>query len=256
MPRSWVAKFSILSRTNSDITKTICIFFSVDNTKERTVFVKSIVLSFGLPRRRRPGFPDFKLLLKRYGVVILFAAVLLTGLALGAFYAQNANSDTLQSLDFLFTTNLDARLDKGALGIFCACFASDFIFLLCVYLLGIAAWGIPFLFMLICFKGFGTGITAGYLCLSHGFSGAGFYLLVLLPGTFLFCVALIRFTANAFAFSGRAFRYSLSKSLPAFTLRQELILFSSRFLSTLAVTFIACLLDTLLWSFFAGTFHF
>ena len=148
---------------------------------------------------------DFKSIIRRHGITLLLAALLLTGLVLGAVYSKSADKNTLRTLDFLFTTNLESRLSQGAFGTFCACFASDFLFLLSVYLLGIAAWGIPFIAVLLCFKGFGTGVTAGWLCVSHGLSGAGFYLLVLLPGTFIFCAVLIGFSARAFAFSKHAF---------------------------------------------------
>ena len=114
--------------------------------------MKGIVLSFGLPRRRRVHLPDIKKVFKRYGVMILFGTLLLTGLALGIICARFADSQTLRSLDFLFTTNLDARLSQSALGTFCACFASDFIFLICIYLLGLTSWGIPFLFLIVCFS--------------------------------------------------------------------------------------------------------
>ena len=218
--------------------------------------MKGLVLSIGLPRKGRFRLPDVRYLVKRYGILLLLAALLLTGLVLGVIYAANADSQTLLSLDFLFTTNLDARLSQSAFGIFCACFASDFLFLFGVYLLGVAAWGIPFLFLTVCFKGFGTGVTAGFLCLSHSLSGAGFYLLVLLPGTFLFCVALVRFCAFAFESSKRIFCISLGKQAVARPLREELLTFSSRFLTALLVTFFASLLDTLLWTLFAGTFQF
>ena len=217
--------------------------------------MKGIVLSLGLPRGRR-RMPDFKMIIRRHGITLIFAALLLAGLVLGAFYSRSADKNTLRSLDFLFTTNLDARLNQGAFGTFCACFASDFIFLLGVYLLGIAAWGIPFIAALLCFKGFGTGVTAGWLCVSHGLSGAGFYLLVLLPGTFVFCAALISFAVKAFAFSKHAFFYSLIRKTPAASLREDLLRFSSRFFSSLGVVSVAALLDTLLWTLFAGTFQF
>lgn len=217
--------------------------------------MKGIVLSLGLPRRRR-RVPDFRMIIKRHGITLMFAALLLTGLVLGAVYSRSADKNTLRSLDFLFTTNLESRLNQNTFGTFCACFASDFIFLLAVYLLGIAAWGIPFIAALLCFKGFGTGVTAGWLCVSHGLSGAGFYLLVLLPGTFIFCAVLIGFAVKAFAFSKHAFFYSLSKQTPVTSLREDLLRFSSRFFSALGVTSIAALADTLLWTLFAGTFQF
>lgn len=223
---------------------------------ERNVVMKGIVLSLGLPRKRRFCLPDLKGIIKRHGVLMVFAALLLAGLALGAAYACSADRQTLRSLDFLFTTNLDSRLGKGAFGTMCACFASDFVFLLSAYLLGAAPWGIPFLPALVCFKGFGTGITAGYLALSHGVSGAGFYLLVLLPGTFLFCAALIVFSVRAFAFSRQTLKRLLSRQPALCSLREALLHYSSRFLSALGVTFAASLLDTLLWTLFAGTFHF
>ena len=194
-------------------------------TAERMFYMKGIVLSLGLPRKKR-RLPDLKTIIRRHGTTLLFAALILIGLVLGAVYSKSADKNTLRSLDFLFTTNLESRLSQGAFGTFCACFASDFIFLLAVYLLGIAAWGIPFIAALLCFKGFGTGVTAGWLCVSHGLSGAGFYLLVLLPGTFIFCAALIGFAVRAFAFSKHAFFYSLSRQTPASSLRDDLLRFS------------------------------
>lgn len=217
--------------------------------------MKGIVLSLGLPRRRF-RLPAVRPLLRRHGVTLLMAALLLTGLVLGASYARCADKQTLFSLDFLFTTNLEARLSKGAVGTFCACFASDFIFLLCAYLWGVAAWGMPLLPALVCFKGFGTGVTAGYLCLSHGLAGAGFYLLVLLPGTFLFCAALIPFSARAFRFSRRVLVHLCGRQMPLTSLKDALLRFSARFLSALGVACVASLADTLLWTLFAGTFQF
>lgn len=218
--------------------------------------MKGIVLSLGLPRKQRFRLPAVRPLLRRHGVTLVMATLLLTGLVLGAAYARFADKQTLHALDFLFTTNLEARLSKGAPGIFCACFASDFIFLLCAYLLGVAAWGMPVVPLLVCFKGFGTGVTAGYLCLSHGLSGAGFYLLVLLPGTCLFCAVLVRFSAVAFRFSRRVFSHTCGKQMPPVSLKDALLRFSARFLSALGIACIASLLDTVLWTLFAGTFQF
>lgn len=218
--------------------------------------MKGIVLSLGLPRRRRLRLPPLRPLLRRHGVALLMAALLLTGLLLGAAYARSADAQTLRSLDFLFTTNLETRLSKGVFGTFCACFASDFLFLFSAYLLGVAAWGIPFLPLLSCFKGFGVGVTAGFLCLSHGLDGAAFYLLVLLPGSFWFSAVLVCFTAEAFRFSRGAFRHTFGKHAPVSSLRDALLRYSARFLSALGAAFAASLLDTLLWTLFAGTFHF
>lgn len=230
--------------------------------------MKGIVFSFGNRGRKsseahpqkkiipRVQLEDFRFYLRRYAVTSVLALLLLGGLALGSVFAAGADADTIRSLDFLFTTNLESRLSQGAIGIFCACFASDFIFLVSVYLFGTAPWGLPFLFSVVFFKGFGTGITAAYLFLTHSLSGLGFYLLVLLPGTFLFCAALIRFSARAFEYSRLAFLGAVSKAPSQHSPRAELMRFSSGFLSALIAVFFAAVLDTLLWSLFAGTFQF
>ena len=88
---------------------------------------------------------DIKYYIKRYGIHILFISMLIVGLACGTVYAMSADKEMLASLDFLFFTNLDARLSQNVINTFCACFASDFIFLFSVFLLGLTPWGIPVL---------------------------------------------------------------------------------------------------------------
>jgi stage II sporulation protein M len=221
--------------------------------------MKSVVFSFKKPEkhtslRRKVSLSDIRYLFKRYGLKIFFVALLLTGLGMGAVYARNADIELLNSLDFLFTTNLDARLNQNAAGTFCACFASDFIFLFTVFLLGFAPWGIPFILLAMFFKGFGTGLTAGYLFVTYSFKGAGFYLLILLPGTFLFCIALITISSFAFEFSTKLFSTILGKNTPTVPMRASTISFSSHFMSALIMTFCAALIDTALWTLFSGAF--
>lgn len=223
--------------------------------------MKGIVFSFNRKKREKKklpqiSLPDFRYIFRRYGVTLVFLLLILLGMVLGALYARSAESDTLDSLDFLFTTNLDARLSQSPLGTFCACFASDFIFLISVYLFGTAPWGLPLELVTVLFKGFGIGITAAYLFISYGLSGMGFYLLVLLPGTFLFCLALAFFSTSAFEFSKRMFIIAVSKKASSVPVRGSLLHLSSRLLTALIITFAASLVDTFLWSMFAGAFKF
>ena len=214
--------------------------------------MKGIIFSFkrssAARAHKKIQLPDVRSVFRRWGITLLFVSLLLVGLALGAVYAQGADSE-------LLTTNLEARLQKGAPGIFCACFASDFIFVTAVYLFGMAPWGLPFELFTVLLKGFGTGLTAAYLLLMNGLSGLGFYLLVLLPGTFLFCVALTAFSAFAFDFSRQQFLFLFEKNPPAVCARERILRYSSRFLSALLMTFGASILDTVLWTLFAGTFQ-
>ncbi len=225
--------------------------------------MRSIVFSFknrkfagGVHNRRKLTISDLRAFLKRYGIRVAFIILFLFGLAAGSVYAGGCDEEMLTSLDFLFTTNLDARLAQNAVGIFCACFASDFIFLFMVFLTGLAPWGIPFMPFIMMFKGFGTGLTAGYLFITYSLKGAGFYLLVLLPGTFLFCLALVLYLSSAFAFSKRMFFYIISRTLPQNPLRVGMLDFCSRSISVLIMTFFSALIDAVLWTLFSGAFNF
>lgn len=223
--------------------------------------MKGIVFSFKKSDVQTNMIRGFRLsevryFFKRYGVKLMFVGLILFGLAFGSVYARNADSQMLSSLDFLFTTNLEARMAHNFAGTFCACFTSDFIFVFSIYLLGLAPWGIPVMLFVVLFKGFGTGITAGYLFISNSLAGVGFYLLVLLPGTFLFCIALVLFSTYAFEFSKELFFATIGKNLPKHPLRRGFANLSSGLLSALIMTFCASLLDTALWSLFAESFNF
>ncbi|MCD8026119.1 MAG: hypothetical protein LUF33_04095 [Clostridiales bacterium] len=206
--------------------------------------------------RKRLTFSDIAYFIKRYWLMLICITLLLTGLAAGSVYAQNAGQAFLNSLDFLFTTNFDVRLTQSIIGTFCACFASDFIFLFAVFLLGLAPWGLTVLPFVLLFKGFGTGLTAGYLFTEHALKGIGFYLLILLPGTFLFCVALVLFSTAAFGFSKQMLLAALSRDMPKLPLRPRFTSYSSQAMSALIMTFLSAVLDSILWTLLAGVFNF
>lgn len=223
--------------------------------------MKSLVFSFKKAKSGRRGLrritlSDLQYFFRRYGLRVMFTSVLLVGLVAGSICAQNSGENLLKSLDFLFTTNLDARFAQNAAGTFCACFASDFIFLFSVFLLGLTPWGVFVMPFVVLFKGFGTGLTAGYLFAIQQLGGVGFYLLVLLPGTFLFCIALVMFSTNSFVFSKNMFVYTFGKYPPKQSMRMRAASFCSHLMASLIMTFCASLLDTALWTLFAGAFNF
>lgn len=199
---------------------------------------------------------DIKYYIKRYGVYALFILVLIVGLACGTVYAVSADNEMISSLDFLFFTNLDSRLTQNVISTFCACFASDFIFLFSIFLLGLTPWGIPVMPFIVLIRGFGTGITAGYLFSVHSLKGIVFYLFVLLPGTFLFCLALIIFAAAAFTSSGKMFFRILADKNGSGSSHSYISDFISKGISCLILAFLSAVLDAALWGVFAGNFNF
>ena len=153
---------------------------------------------FTLPRRTRNrkvtvrrNYTEMSAVFKRYGPAFFFTFVYACGLLMGSLYARSADKELLESLNFLFTTNLSARIDQPAFSTFATAFASNFLFLGFVFMCRLAPWGMAVAFLSPAFKGFGVGLSAGYLFVTYGFRGVGFYLLVILTGTFIFSFALI-----------------------------------------------------------------
>ena len=145
--------------------------------------------------KRRAGKSRFvynaRYFLRRWGLASGFVLLVAAGLAAGCRLSAQLGDDTLGRLDFLFVTNLPERLGGGFAGVFAASFASDFLFISAAFLMGLCPWGAPALIALAFFKGFGVGVSAGYLILMYGFGGMWFYLLVLLPGMLVFTAALV-----------------------------------------------------------------
>ena len=190
----------------------------------------------------------------KYGIVIFFTAVFGLGTLAGSVYAGKAQENFLQKLDFLFATNLDVRLNQPVFSTFVASFASNFLFILFVFLCALAPWGILVLFLAPAFKGFGTGLSAGYLFITYGFKGVGFYLLVILGGTFLFCFALIIECIQAHLLSLRIAKCVFKGSDLQYPIPMFLRRFLFRSLYALIITAAASALDMLLWTTFSGLF--
>lgn len=125
---------------------------------------------------------DVTYYLKRYGVLIFLGFALVIGMVFGSLSAGQADEQMVKSLDFLFITNFKARLEQTLFLTFAASLTSYFIFYLTQFLLGLTAWGTVIMPIVSFFKGFGTGLCAGYLCGAYGLQGLGFYLLMMLPG--------------------------------------------------------------------------
>ncbi len=223
------------------------VFFSVNRAKGRAK-----PKLFRVP----VGLADFnlKFFLKKYGTSVFLTAVLIFGMIIGSVYTSMSNQNLYNGLDFLFTTNLQQRLTQGFFETFCACFASNFVFFAVVFLLGITPWGIPLIPLVCAFKGFGAGLSGGYLLMSNGLNGFFFYFTVLLPGTFLFCMTLICQGNLAFYNSKKIFTALFISREKDFTLRSVNIVFLQRNITLLMITLGCAILDTLLWCLLAPLF--
>ena len=205
----------------------------------------------GKTRVKKTG-QSIKPALKRWGGIMLFALMLVAGLTVGSICSGGLSSDTLKNIDFLFATNMPQRLSGGAWGAFCAGFASDFLFLLAAFLMGLSLWGAAALPLVAFFKGFGVGVSAGYLILSFGVKGVLFYISVLLPGIVISGMALIYELNAALGIFKTVCRSLFTKAKVGF--REPLRLYLQSGLKYLIVTFFASVIDAVLWVSLAGLF--
>lgn len=220
--------------------------------------MKSIVFTFTRRRNNhtatRRNYSSVTVFLKRYGAISLFVFVYACGLLMGSLSAKGADSKLLDGLNFLFTTNLSARMDQPVFSTFATSFASDFLFLLFVFLCGLSPWGMAVTLVAPAFKGFGVGLSAGYLFITYGLKGVGFYLLVILAGTFIFSFALIIECIQANELSCRIAKtvfFSGENMQPVSAYVQRFLL---RSFYMLLITAVAALTDMLLWTGFSGLF--
>lgn len=216
--------------------------------------MKGMVFSLkGLKRKKREKI-NFQTFYKKYGLVVFFALCFVVGLIFGMIGAKNADKSLLDGLDFLFTTNIENRLELSAFELFCACFSSNFLFIFASFLFGFSSWGAVAQPVLLIIRGYGVGISAGYIFSVYGLKGAGFYLLVMLLGMLLFTFSLVCECANAFSLSVRFFRLTFisTHKEPYINQGVRVYLYRSGYMLILAT--LASLTDTVLWILFSGVF--
>ena len=97
---------------------------------------------------------------------------------------KRTDTQLLQRLDFIFQTNFELRCHQGWGAAFVASFASSVLFLTVIFLLGLSLWGGFFAVLVPFFKGYGYGLSVGFLYGAYGWQGIAYNLLVILPGMF------------------------------------------------------------------------
>lgn len=187
---------------------------------------------------------------ENWGMVLL-ALILLTGVVLGTIYARTAGFQALDRLDFIFAGNFKARKTEPYLSIFTASFASSFLFVFTCFLCGLSMWGTIFVPAVLIFRGFGLGLTSGYLYAAYGWRGILYNLSVILPGAFFCCLSILMASMEAMRFS----RLIASGSVNA-SARNSLKDYAGRFGIILLIACFAAGIDLLLSICFGWLFVF
>ncbi len=201
-------------------------------------------------RRFRLKF-DFK----RNGWVLFFSIFLLAGVIIGAICTRNADQEMLDNFDFFFLTNFTLRSQYGAFDIFVSSFAAAFVFLLAIFLLGLSAWGMPIIPLIILFKGFGIGLSIGYLYGTYAFMGICYNVLIIFPGAFLsvlvFISAACIASKNALNIMGFLIHSGVTEDI-----HKAFLQYLSKMMFLLIILTLSCIVDMLFTLLFANIFQF
>ncbi len=218
--------------------------------------MKGVILSLPVrsrPKRSKRDF-SFEVFRKRYLSTVLFTLCFTAGVVWGAIVSVKADEAFLADMDFLFTTNLESRLSLGVLSSFAAHFASNFVFVVAAALCGLSPWGAGVLPIVLAFKGFGTGLSAAYLISTYGLKGLGFYIVVVLPGAFIFSLALTFMCSESGTMSVNLARHIFSKAESPVSIRLTVKKYLFRCVYFLFVSAVGALCDMFFWSFVSRLF--
>ena len=188
-------------------------------------------------------------------LLVFLGLFLIAGLILGVIFIRNADYSLLKTLDFVFFSNVKARSALPVLSIFVASLASSFLFLLFCFLCGLSIWGAYCVPLAPLFRGFGMGITAGYLYAAYGFQGFLFHLAVILPGAFICLVAILIASRESMLFSKKIHlgrKTEEQEAQPKNNVRHFFI----RFSILTGILIIGALVDVLTTVCFSGLFVF
>ncbi len=193
--------------------------------------------------------------LKKNGLFFLFCLIMFAGILYGTLSGKAAGTELLNRLDFVFQTNFELRCSQGIWSAFIASFASSMLFFGVIFLLGLSLWGGFFAVLIPLFKGYGYGLSVGYLYGTYGLKGIFYNLLVILPGTFLASVvtaaaSLIAFK-NSLHFVLGTFRSQMMPDLK-YTLRG----YCRSMFGMLLLSMASSLIDMLCSLCFSWIFHF
>ncbi len=154
---------------------------------------------------------DFLNLSKSKKSTIFLFICLIAGMIFGTVSVSSISMEFIYKLDFIFLSDFKGRLSQSNTEIFISSLCILSIFALLLELCSLSCWGMIFIPFIMGFKGFGLGITAGYLYLIHGLKGIAFYLLILLPGIFISSIGLTIFSSQCIKFSISILKNVLSK---------------------------------------------
>ena len=187
--------------------------------------------------------------IKKNATYILYAILILGGMAIGASFRVN-----FSNVSYLFQTFILGRQDGLSLvQMFLSSFSAVAILLLIAYLLGLSSFGLPVILAIPVFRGIGVGMSIGYIYNQYGFIGISACVVCILPNALISSIALILACRDAGYFSVRITSLILPFGKTS-NLWHNFSSYSLRFLIYLLIAAASAFIDMLVTSTFSRYF--
>lgn len=212
---------------------------------------------FFISKQGRAGLPkELSYYSKKYGMMVFLSAFLVAGIICGCILAQYGDEQTLESLDFIFNSNFKQRITQSLFDGFKASMCAYFLFYITALLLGLSLWGAVGLPVVVCIKGIGAGLCAGYLISVYSFQGAVFYVIVMLPGLFLSSLSLLFQCRLSFRFSRSLWAFFSPRKKQDERDKPDIFRFFQKSSAILITTALGAVVDVLFSALFSNMFTF
>lgn len=136
-------------------------------------------------------------------LLVFLSTCLLLGVFCGSMLVKVADENTLNSINILFSRDIQERATKSSLEIFITSLSSTAFFLVISFFMGLSLHGFALVPLVPFSRGLCIGMSEVYLYSSYGLKGLGLHSLVFLPGLFISSLAILLSTQEAFRMSNK-----------------------------------------------------
>ncbi len=156
-------------------------------------------------------YVSFKSLLKSNLKILIATICFSLSLLLGSFAASVCDDKSCFGIASYFSNYLKFIENCDFIDLFLNSYFHFSILILINMVLGLCVIGIFLNWFILFLFGFGTGAVSGYIFYAYSLKGLCFFLLILLPGLFLFSLELVLSFKDSFEYSLKLFKTANKK---------------------------------------------
>ncbi len=147
--------------------------------------MKKIKKRFNVVKIKKPE------VLGKYNSMIILSALFIAGLIAGAMIIRQNDSYIMGKLDEIFISFHSTRAAQTMPETFANSILVNLSFLISAFFFGMSCIGLPFVCIIPILRGLAIGLSSGYLYMSFGLQGIGFFTLTILPGAVIAVTMLL-----------------------------------------------------------------